>query len=144
MPHLATPDLSSLTSPLNLAAIALLVLGLWRTVAGPGPARPVRGWVFVPATVLAAVGWLATPTAVVFAPAFTHAAAFGYIGFVTAWAWMLRDRHCDDGNDNGGGDQPVHPDMPEDPGGGDLDWDAFESAFWAHVARQRDRPLTRV
>lgn len=144
MPDLATPDLSSLASPLNLAAIALLVLGLWRAVAGAAPAQPVRPLVLIPATVLAAIGWLGTPTAVVFAPGFTHAAAFAYIGFVTAWAWMLRDRHVDDGNDNGGGDQPVRPDTPEDPGDGGIDWDAFESAFWAHVARQRDRPLTRV
>lgn len=145
MPHLATPDLSSLTSPLNIAAIVLVVLALWCAIAGPAPAQPVRLRVFIPATVLAAVGWLGTPTAVVFAPRYTHAAAFAYILIVTAWAWMLRDRHTDGGNDDdGGGDQPVQPDSPEDPSDGGVDWDAFESAFWAHVARQRDRPLTRV
>ena len=139
--HLGTPDLSSLLTPLNLAAMALLALGLWRAVAGPAPAQPVRARVFVPVTVLAALGWLATPAAVVFGHAWAHPAAFTYIACVTMWAWMQRDRWSGaDGNDDDG-DQDVSPDPPEDPGGGGADWDAFESAFWSHV---RDRDLTPV
>jgi hypothetical protein len=139
--ELGMPHLSSLTSPLNLAAIALLAVGLWRAVAGPAPARPVRARVIVPATVLAALGWLGTPTAVVFAHGFAHAATFAYVACVIAWAWMLRDRHSSDDGNNGDGDQKLRPDPPEDPGGGGVDWDAFESAFWSHV---RDRDLTPV
>jgi hypothetical protein len=141
MLHLGAPQLSSLATPLNLAAVALLALGLWRAVAGPAPARPVRARVLVPATILAAVGWLGTPTAVILAPGLAHAATFAYIAYVTAWAWMLRDRQTGDDGNNGGGDQNVRPDPPEDPGDGGVDWDAFEAAFWAHV---RDRNLTPV
>jgi hypothetical protein len=142
MLHLGTPHLISLTSPLNLAAMALLAVGLCRAVAGAAPAQPVRARVFVPATVLAAIGWLGTPTAVVFAHGLTHAAAFAYIACVIAWAWMLRDRQSsDDGDKGGGGDQNLPPDPPADPGGGGVDWDAFESAFWSHV---RDRDPTPV
>jgi hypothetical protein len=131
--------LLSFTSPLDLAAIALLVLCLCLAVAGPAPARPVRARILIPATILAAVGWLSTPTAVMFAPELTHVAMFAYIAFVTAWGWMLRDRQSRD--DNGRGDQEVRPDPPEDPGGGGIDWDRFESDFWSHV---RDRDLTPV
>jgi hypothetical protein len=144
MLHLGAPQLTSLASPVNLAAIALLALGLTRAIAGRAPTEPVRALVLVPATLLAAVGWLATPTAVVFAPGWTHAAAFAYIGVVIAWAWMLRDRQSDDDPNDGRGDQNVQPDPPEDPGGGGIDWDAFESDFWAHVAGRRDRDLTRA
>jgi hypothetical protein len=141
MLHLGTPHLTSLASPLNLAAIALLAVGLWRAVAGRAPAQPVRARVLVPATVLAAVGWLGTPAAVVFAHRFTHAAAFAYIACVIAWAWMLRDRKSSEDGNNGGGGDDRRPDPPEDPGGGGVDWDTFESAFWSHV---RDRDLTPV
>jgi hypothetical protein len=54
---------------------------------------------------------------------------------------MLRDRHSSDDGNDGDGDQKLRPDPPEDPGGGGVDWDAFESAFWSHV---RDRDLTPV
>jgi hypothetical protein len=141
MLHLGTPHLSSLTSPLNLVAIALLAVGLWRAVAGPAPEKQVRARVLVPVTILATVGWLGTPTAVIFAHGLVHAATFAYIACVIAWAWMLRDRQVSDDENNGGGDQPLRPDAPEDPGGGGVDWDEFESAFWSHV---RDRDLTRV
>jgi|GEM_PF-4477969 len=145
MLHLGANQLTSLTSPLHLIGIALVVLGLVRAVAGSAPARPVRARVFVPVSVLAVLGWLGTPAAVIFAPAWSHPVAFAYIGCVTAWAWMQRDRHThDDESGEGGGDQPVPPDVPEDPGGGGIDWDAFESAFWSHVSRQRDRDLTAV
>jgi hypothetical protein len=140
LPGLHLSQLAWLTSPLSLAVIALLALGVWRAVAGPAPARPVRTWVLVTASVAASVGWLGTPTAVIFAPAFAHAATFTYVAFVTAWAWMLRERQSGT-DENGGGDQRLPPDAPEDPGGGGVDWDAFEKAFWSHV---RDRDLTPV
>src|ERR1051325_4672907 len=69
MLHLGAYQLTSLTSPLHLIALTLIVLGLVRAVAGPAPSRPVSAWILVPASVLAAVGWLGTPTAVLFAPA---------------------------------------------------------------------------
>ena len=141
MLHLGMPHLTGLASPLNLAAIALLVVGLWRAVAGPAPEEPVRARVLMPMTFLAAVGWLGTPTAVIFAHGFVHAATFASIACVIAWCWMLRTKQTDDDTNNGGGDQPRRPDAPEDPGGGGIDWDAFESDFWSHV---RDRDLTPV
>jgi hypothetical protein len=57
---------------------------------------------------------------------------------------MLRDRQSDDDDNDGPGGQDVRPDAPENPSGGGIDWDAFDSAFWAHVARQRDRDPTSV
>jgi hypothetical protein len=141
MLHLGTPHLGSILTPLNLAGIALVALALWRAVMGPAPERPIRKRVFLPATVLASIGWLATPTAVLFAPSLSHPAAFAYIGFVTAWAWMLRDRETDDDDQNRGGDQPLRPQPPDGPSDGGIDWDRFESDFWSHV---RDRDLTPV
>jgi hypothetical protein len=138
MLHLGTPNLHWLANPVNLGAIVLLAVGLWRAVAGPAPEQPVRTRVFVPVTVLAALGWLATPAAVLFAASWVTAVAFAYIACVTAWAWMQRDRQSQDDENGGGGDQDVPPE-PEDPSGGGIDWDAFESAFWSHV---RDRDLT--
>jgi hypothetical protein len=142
MLHLGSNQLTSLTSPLHLIAITLLVLGLVRAVAGPGPERPVRAWILVPASIVAAVGWLGTPTAVLFAPALSHLVAFVYVGFIIAWAWMLRDRtRRDDDDQNRGGDQPRTPKPPDGPSDGGIDWDRFESDFWSHV---RDRDLTPV
>ena len=135
--QLSLPDLTALATPVNLAAIALLV----GAVAGPAPAQPVRNRILLPATVLAAIGWIVTPTAVMFAPGLTYAAAFAYIGFVTAWAWMLRDGQAPEDDENRGGDQPLRPEPPQDPGDGGIDWDRFESDFWKHV---RDRDLTPV
>jgi hypothetical protein len=143
MLHLGTHQLTSLASPPNLVAVALLAIGLVRAVAGPAPAQPVRARVFVPVSLLVALGWLGTPAAVVFAPGWSHPATFVYVACVIAWAWMLRDRQSDD-DDRGGGNQDIRPDAPEDPSGGGIDWDAFESAFWSHVAHQRDRDLTPV
>jgi hypothetical protein len=140
MLHLGANQLTSLTSPLHLIAITLLVLGLVRAVAGPAPERPVRAIIVVPVSILAAVGWLGTPTAVLFAPAFSHLAVFVYVGLTIVWAWMLRTRsHSDDDDQNRGGDQPRRPEPPEGPSDGGIDWDRFESDFWSHV---RDRDLT--
>jgi hypothetical protein len=142
MLHLGANELTSLTSPLHLVGFTLIVLGLVRAIAGPAPERPVRAIVLVPASILAAVGWLGTPTAVLFAPKLSHVVVFVYIGFIIAWAWMLRDRAGrDDDDSNRGGDQPRRPEPPEGPSDGGIDWDRFESDFWSHV---RDRDLTPV